>query len=875
MPVHSYRFLVASEDIYFPNTAQQTISFSDPESIKILREIYHSTSRTTLTNKELLIVYRKENEEVDLFEEEIIDEQLDKKAAEQNKSGVAGAAKSKTSENEKLTVDPKIENDFSPKIVDIDELSKYASLIRVQSYRAKTRPDKSDWQTVILDFTVLEKVQVVDLITDPNSTKADQITIKSTREIIKNREIHVTLINDLLEFGRKTKNFKMPGELLLVVDKFQNSNTEVEKNEFIKGVTNTLSSSVSLNYQQKYHLFSLNSYASKIKKLYEHVHTFNEQIRLEDEINVILKSNLDKQQTEFILKEKIKAIRKKLGEDSRYEDEIEELLHSEIGKLIFPKEVAKTIKREANRLKSMMATSPESNITKNYLDLLVALPWRRVRKDILDIQNVRQKLEEAHYGLDEIKKRIIEYLAALIHRRSQSNQEPTLEKIDGDYCDSNLFVSSKVQKRRTNSIPILTLVGPPGTGKTSIAMAIAESIGKEFVKISLGGVRDEAEIRGHRRTYVGALPGKIIQALKKAGVSNPLILLDEIDKMGSDFKGDPAAAMLEVLDPEQNRFFQDHYLELEYDLSQILFVATANEIHDIPEPLLDRVEIIELSSYTFLEKLQIAKSHLIPAVLKENSLDPKYFPIDDETIDYLIRYYTREAGVRGLKRVFDKIARKIIVRLLENTLAENFKIDVKFARELLGIEKFDPDPVDASPQIGTVNGLGYSPLGGSTLQIEVSTIPGRGDIKLTGSLKDVMQESARIALSYVQSKAKDFGIDFDFENTLIHIHVPEGAVPKDGPSAGITFTTAIISALSQKPVSHDIAMTGEITLRGKVLGIGGLKEKSLGAYKSGIKTIFIPQSNEKNLVDLPDEVKNSIKFIPVETYQQIYDFIFK
>lgn len=406
-------------------------------------------------------------------------------------------------------------------------------------------------------------------------------------------------------------------------------------------------------------------------------------------------------------------------------------------------------------------------------------------------------------------------------------------------------------------------------------MAIAESIGKEFVKISLGGVRDEAEIRGHRRTYVGALPGKIIQALKKAGVSNPLILLDEIDKMGSDFKGDPAAAMLEVLDPEQNRFFQDHYLELEYDLSQILFVATANEIHDIPEPLLDRVEIIELSSYTFLEKLQIAKSHLIPAVLKENALDPKYFPIDDQTIDYLIRYYTREAGVRGLKRVFDKIARKIIVRLLENTLPENFKIDVEFARELLGIEKFDPDPVDASPQIGTVNGLGYSPLGGSTLQIEVSTIPGRGDIKLTGSLKDVMQESARIALSYVQSKAKDFGIDFDFENTLIHIHVPEGAVPKDGPSAGITFTTAIISALSQKPVSHDIAMTGEITLRGKVLGIGGLKEKSLGAYKSGIKTIFIPQSNEKNLVDLPDEVKNSIKFIPVETYQQIYDFIFK
>ncbi|AJC49715.1 endopeptidase La [Mycoplasma flocculare] len=872
MAVHSYRFLVASEDVYFQNTPQQTISFSDPESIRILREIYHTSSRTTLTNKELLIVYRKAKEnkhETNVYTINSEDTEED----ENNDSEKSKLEAQKTAKNQ----DKKpgvIENNFLPKVYDLDELSKYGSLVKIQSYRAKTRADKSDWQTVILDFTVSEKVQLVELVNDPQNTKVDQIVIRATREIVKNREIHLALVNDLLDLARKTKNFKIPTELLLIVDKFDPS-SENGINDYIKGVTNTLSCSVSLNYAQKYQLFSYNSYAAKIKRLYEHVHAFAEQIRLEDEINIILKSNLDRQQTEFILKEKIRAIRKKLGEDSRYEDEIEELLHSDVGKIIFPKEVAKTIKREANKLKSMMATSPESNITKNYLDLLVALPWRRVRKDVLDIKNVREKLEEAHYGLDEIKKRIIEYLAALIHRRSQFEKESHLEKVGSDYVDSNLFLSVKELKNKKNSIPILTLVGPPGTGKTSIAMAIAEAIGKEFVKISLGGIRDEAEIRGHRRTYVGALPGKIIQALKKAGVSNPLILLDEIDKMGSDFKGDPAAAMLEVLDPEQNRFFQDHYLELEYDLSQVLFVATANEIHDIPEPLLDRVETIELSSYTFLEKLQIAKSHLIPAVLKENALESQYFPIDDATIDFLIRYYTREAGVRGLKRVLDKIARKIIVKLLEKTLNDDFRIDTKFVRELLGIEKFDPDSVDSSPQIGTVNGLGYSPLGGSTLQIEVSTIPGRGDIKLTGSLKDVMQESARIALSYVQSKAKDFNIAFDFENNLIHIHVPEGAIPKDGPSAGITFTTAIISALSQKPVSHDIAMTGEITLRGKILAIGGLKEKSLGAYKSGIKKIFIPKANEKNLVDIPEEVKKAINFIPVETYQQIYDFIFK
>ncbi|MBG0730870.1 endopeptidase La [Mycoplasma sp. 'Moose RK'] len=823
--MQTHRFLAIADDVFFQNTSQQTASFSDPEALATLREIYHSSSRATLSNKEVLLVYHK----------------------------TLGSAE----------------------IVDVDDVHKYASLVRIQSYRAKSKPDKAEWDTVIIDFIVLAKVQVINLLSsESNNLRINLAEVKSTRETVRIKEIKIEIINDLLEIARKNKGFKLPSELLLVLDKFD-PKSEVDIVEYIKSVTNTVSCSPTLTFSQKYNIFKLNSYSNKIKLLFEYMHTINEQINLEEEINIILKSNLDRQQTEFILKEKIKAIRKKLGEDSKYEDEIDDLISSKIGKIIFPEEVAKTISRESNRLKSMIATSPESNITKTYLDLLVALPWRKVKKDILDIQNVRDQLENAHYGLDEIKKRIIEYLAALIHRRSQTKNDSLLTKIGKEFADPNLFFYTKENKNKGSAIPILTLVGPPGTGKTSIARAIAEAIGKEFVKISLGGIKDEAEIRGHRRTYVGAMPGKIVQAIKKAGVSNPLVLLDEIDKMGSDFKGDPAAAMLEVLDPEQNRFFQDHYLEVEYDLSQVLFVATANEISEIPEPLLDRVEIIELSSYTFLEKVEIAKSHLIPAVLKENSLSEKYFQIDDQTIDYLIRFYTREAGVRGLKRIFDKLARKIIVKLLEKKLEKNQKIDGNFVRELLGIEKYDPDLVDANPQIGAVNGLGYSPHGGSTLQIEVTTIPGRGDIKLTGSLKDVMQESARIALSYVQSRADDFGINLDFENTIIHIHVPEGAIPKDGPSAGVTFATAIISALAKKPVSHDIAMTGEITLRGKVLAIGGLKEKSLGAYKSGIKTIFIPQSNTKNLVDIPDEVKTAIRFIPVDSYQQIYDFIFK
>ncbi|MBR2849160.1 MAG: endopeptidase La, partial [Mycoplasmataceae bacterium] len=458
------------------------------------------------------------------------------------------------------------------------------------------------------------------------------------------------------------------------------------------------------------------------------------------------------------------------------------------------------------------------------------------------------------------------------HKKIRITNSPNTE------INENLFVKEEndLNKIQEDASPIITLIGPPGVGKTSIAKSLAEAIGRKFVKISLGGVNDEAEIRGHRKTYVGAMPGKIIAAIKRAGVSNPIILLDEIDKMGvSGTKGDPSSALLEVLDPEQNANFQDHFLEIEYDLSKVLFITTANYYEDIPTPLLDRVELIELSSYTLFEKINIAKKYLVPKVIKQNALEKKQFKISDKEIEFIIRHYTMEAGVRNLQRVLDKIARKITLGVVEEKIKDEFIVDIPTIKKFLGVEKYSDDDKDDKPRVGVVNGLAYTSYGGSTLPIEVITFPGKGEIKLTGQLKDVMQESAAVALGYIRSKAKDFNIDFNFDESTIQIHVPEGAVPKDGPSAGITFTTAIISALTKKPVSHKIAMTGEITLRGKVLPIGGLKEKSLAALKLGIKTIFIPKDNEKNLEEVVDEVKKVIKFIPVSSYNEIYDHLFK
>ncbi|QSF13799.1 endopeptidase La [Mycoplasma sp. Mirounga ES2805-ORL] len=607
---------------------------------------------------------------------------------------------------------------------------------------------------------------------------------------------------------------------------------------------------------------------------------------LEEELNKKIKTNLDKQQKEFLLREKMKAIKESLsetapdGEDDEDEEFVKILRDPKKSKM-FPDSVLKIINGEKERLKSMMSGTPDANTTASYINVLKSMPWRKVEIETLDIKKAREVLDKNHYGLKEVKERIIEYLSLIINHKNIAKKNGNQELIDIDenhQIDMALFKekepNQKVQ-RTFNNVPILTLVGPPGTGKTSLARAIAEALNKSYVKISLGGVHDESEIRGHRRTYVGSMPGKIIKAIQRSGVSNPLILLDEIDKMSSDYKGDPSSAMLEVLDPEQNTKFQDNYLEHEYDLSKVMFIATANYYENIPAPLIDRVEILELHSYTINEKIKIAREHLLDIAIKQAGINENQFIFTDDVIEFIIKRYTAEAGVRGLKRAFDKIARKIVTKIVSGENIEKFEVTKDVVLSFLGTPKFSEPIEDKEPQVGVVNGLAYTSIGGTTLQIEVSTYPGKGLLKLTGSLKDVMKESASIALTYVRSNAEKFGIkDFDFDKNEIHIHVPEGAVPKDGPSAGVTFTTALVSALANKPVPQDVAMTGEITLRGRVLEIGGLKEKSFAAYKKNVKKVFIPKNNEKNLVDIPDEVKESIKFVPVESYDEIYKELF-
>ncbi|MBO9130524.1 endopeptidase La [Bacillus sp. 165] len=600
-----------------------------------------------------------------------------------------------------------------------------------------------------------------------------------------------------------------------------------------------IASHLPLKMKDKQDILSVIDVKDRLNAIIELIQDEKELLNLEKKIGQRVKRSMERTQKEYFLREQMKAIQKELGEQEGKAGEVEEL-RGKIENAGMPEETKAAAIRELGRYEKLPASSAESGVIRNYIDWLLSLPWTEVTEDRLDIRRAEKILHEDHFGLEKVKERVLEYLA--------------------------------VQKL-TNSLkgPILCLAGPPGVGKTSLARSIAKSLNRNFVRISLGGVRDESEIRGHRRTYVGAMPGRIIQGMKKAKTINPVFLLDEIDKMSSDFRGDPSAAMLEVLDPEQNHNFSDHYIEEPYNLSNVMFIATANNLSTIPAPLLDRMEIISIAGYTEVEKVNIARDHLFPKQLEEHGLRKGKLQIRDEALLQVIRYYTREAGVRTLERQLATICRKA-ARILVAEDRKRIVVTEKNIEEFLGKKQFRYGQAELQDQVGVATGLAYTTVGGDTLSIEVSLYPGKGKLILTGKLGDVMKESAQAAFSYIRSRAEELDIDPNFyETNDIHIHVPEGAVPKDGPSAGITMATALISALTGRPVSKEVGMTGEITLRGRVLPIGGLKEKSLSAHRAGLKKVIIPFENIKDLDDIPESVREQLTFIPVSHLDEVLE----
>nr|WP_297858230.1 endopeptidase La [Elioraea sp.] len=621
-------------------------------------------------------------------------------------------------------------------------------------------------------------------------------------------------------------NKKIPPEVLVSINQIEDPSK----------LADTVASHLSLKIPEKQELLETASVAERLERVFAHMESEIGVLQVEKRIRNRVKRQMEKTQREYYLNEQLKAIQKELGEGEEGRDEAAEL-EEKIKKTRLSKEAREKAMAELKKLRTMSPMSAEATVVRNYLDWMLSIPWKKKTKVKTDLAAAEKILNDDHYGLEKVKERILEYLA--VQARSP--------KIRG---------------------PILCLVGPPGVGKTSLGKSIAKATGRNFVRMSLGGVRDEAEIRGHRRTYIGSMPGKIIQGMKKAKSSNPLFLLDEIDKLGADWRGDPSSALLEVLDPEQNSTFQDHYLEVDYDLSDVMFVTTANSLR-MPQPLLDRMEIIRIPGYTEDEKVEIAKRHLIPKVSEANGLKPDEWSISDDALRDLIRYYTREAGVRNLERELAGLARKAVREIVQKKQAK-----VAFTRKNLekfaGVRKFRYGEAELEDMVGVVTGLAWTEVGGELLSIEAVLMPGKGNVKHTGKLGDVMQESVQAAMSYVRSRALSFGITPPtFEKRDIHVHVPEGATPKDGPSAGVAMATAIVSALTGIPVRRDIAMTGEITLRGRVLPIGGLKEKLLAALRGGLTTVLIPKENEKDLAEIPENVKKGLKIIPVASVDEV------
>lgn len=611
--------------------------------------------------------------------------------------------------------------------------------------------------------------------------------------------------------------------------------TDLEK------LMNQLANSLPVHFGEKQKILDAVSMTERYEVLMALLLKEIEIIAIKNDFQAKVKAHVDKNQKEYLLREQMKVIREELGEDNTESDA--DHFAEALGKIRADKEVKEKIKKEIDRFKNISSSSSESAVARGYIETLLELPWNKTSRDNKNLKNAEQILNADHYGLEKVKERMLEFLAV---RNLTSKGES----------------------------PIICLVGPPGTGKTSIARSVAKALDKKYVRISLGGVRDEAEIRGHRRTYVGAMPGRIVNGLRSAGVKNPLMLLDEIDKMSSDYKGDTASALLEVLDAEQNKKFRDHYVEIPIDLSEVLFIATANSVQDIPRPLLDRMELIEVTSYTENEKLHIAKEHLLAKQMERNGIRPEQLAITDKAMAKIISGYTREAGVRNLERKLGEICRKAARPLYEGE-KEKIKVTEQNLEKFLGKEKYSFDKKNDTDEVGIVRGLAWTSVGGDTLEIEVNIMPGKGEFQLTGQLGDVMKESAQAGISYIRSVSEEYHIPKKFfQENDIHIHIPEGAVPKDGPSAGITMATAMLSAITKTPVRADVAMTGEITLRGRVLPIGGLKEKTLAAKNAGIKTICVPKKNEKDIDEISPEIKKGLEIVFVEQMKDVLDVAF-
>ena len=640
----------------------------------------------------------------------------------------------------------------------------------------------------------------------------------------KNNLLSQALVNKFNKLSKTSKKFGDDNNI-----NFKNiSNPDIIANKAV--------STLGIELEEKQKILETLDVQKKLEIIIGHLDNELELMSVEKRIRGRVKNQMEKTQREYYLNEQLKAIQKELGEIEEGKDELKQLEET-IKKSKMPKEAEEKCFSELKKLKTMSPMSAESTVVRNYLDWMTSIPWHENSPVSTDLEKAEKILDKDHYGLEKVKDRILEFLAV----------QSRIKKIKG---------------------PILCLVGPPGVGKTSLGKSIAKATGREFVRMSLGGVRDEAEIRGHRRTYIGSLPGKIIQMMKKAGKKNPLFLLDEIDKVGMDYRGDPSSALLEALDPEQNKDFNDHYLEVDYDLSNVMFVTTANTLN-IPGPLLDRMEVIRLAGYTEDEKLQIAKKYLLPKQLKDNGLKEEELSIGDEQILDVIRSYTKESGVRSLERELSKVARKSVKEIVSNK-STKIKLDQNNISDYLGVKKFKYGEIEKSDLVGVVTGLAWTEVGGELLSIETVVMPGKGKLEHTGKLGDVMKESIKAAKSFIRSRSLDYGvIPPVFEKKDFHVHVPEGATPKDGPSAGIAMVTSIVSALTNIPVKKDVAMTGEVTLRGRVLPIGGLKEKLLAALRGGIKTAIIPSENEKDLKEIPQNVKDGIKIIPVENVEEV------